>query len=65
MNHEFPLTSFKCTCPDYKEVSFCLHIFGILIKLNYINADNFMKKKKRGRPPNITGALVTDPLNEN
>lgn len=63
INNEYPLLSFKCSCPDFKEVSFCIHIIGILIKFNHINGESFIKKKKRGRPPNISGALVRDPEN--
>jgi len=65
MNTEFPLLSFKCTCSDYREVSFCIHIIGILLKFNHINGDSFIKKKKRGRPPIIKEALGRDSNDDN
>ena len=47
---------FKCTCPDYKEVHYCIHILGILLKLKLIST-SFIKKAKRGRRPSVGGAL--------
>ena len=54
---EFPLTIFSCTCSDYFEVNYCIHILGILVKERLVDAEAFRKNKKKGRKPNILPAL--------
>jgi len=60
LNEEFPILSFECTCPNFSEVRYCIHVLGVLIKLKYISAQHFIAKKKRGRRLNVSGALEHD-----
>jgi len=56
INTDFPLLPFKCTCPNSKEVGYCIHILGVLIKLKLISTASFLKKAKRGRPAHVSNA---------
>lgn len=60
INNEFPVLSFRCTCPDYKEVSYCIHTLSVLTKLKLLSKSSFIKKAKRGRPANVSGAYERD-----
>lgn len=57
VNVDLPLSSFKCTCPNFLEVFYCLHVLGVMIKYNYSDGKVFKKNKKRGPKPKVGSAL--------
>jgi len=49
MNLSNPLSCISCTCPDFRQSSYCLHSLAVLIKHNYLNSEPFLANNRRGR----------------
>ena len=64
INNEYPLKSIRCTCPDFFNSLFCLHILGVLFHRKHISDASFVSNKKRGRKPELPSAWENDLYDE-
>ena len=59
-SEEIPLLCIICSCPDFKDASFCLHILAVLIKKGHLSQVSFEAQKRRGRKPQVPSAWTKD-----
>jgi len=60
ISEETPLLCIICSCPDFKDASFCLHTLAVLIKKGHLSQVSFEAQKRRGRKPQVPSAWTKD-----